>query len=399
MKVVLVSTFEQHGGAAIACNRLMHALRLVGVDARMLVLYKTSQDNYVDEVSSSSLKKRFNLFVERLGIFVKNGFNRCDLFALSTATTGFNLSLHPWVKEADVINLHWVNQGLMSIKDIENLVHKHQKVVWTMHDMWPITGLCHHATNCTSYQYGVCESCKPYHYTASSRCIDTSRIKLVGVSRWLCDKAELSYKQLESTVIGNVIDCEHFKPESFDKITTQKELWKVPIDKKVIAMGAADLSTPLKGIELLVKALKSLPNVADYHLLLFGNVSKDKALFFEQLPVDFTYLGVVDYNTLPLIYNVADLVVVPSYYETFGQTISEAMACECPVVAFDSGGQKDIIDHKQTGYLARAWEPNDLAHGINWVLFELEDAIIIGKKARRTILERFSSQVIAQKYI
>lgn len=399
MKVVLVSTFEQYGGAAIACNRLMHALRLRGVDARMLVLYKTSQDTHVEEVSLSSFKKRMNLLIERLGIFLKNGWKRRDLFAISTATTGFNLSLHPWIKEADVINLHWVNQGMMSLKNIEDLVLMHQKVVWTMHDMWPITGLCHHATNCTSYQYGVCQSCMPYHYNGSSKAIDTSKIQLVGVSRWLCEKAQLSYKHLDSVVIGNVIDCEHFKPEIENKLESQRAMWQLPKDKKIIAMGAADLSTPLKGIELLVKAIKSLENVADYHLLLFGNISQKKDTFFEQLPVGFTHLGKVDYDTLPLIYNVADLVVVPSYYETFGQTISEAMACGCPVVAFDSGGQRDIIDHKQTGYLARAWDPNDLAEGISWIFCEIEKTFELGKNARQVIIERFSSEVIANKYI
>ena len=399
MRVILVSTFENHGGAAVACNRLMIALRSCGIDARMLVLHKTSTDTHVQEITRSSWKKRMNLLLERFGIFCRNGFKRRDLFAISTASTGFDISLHPWVKEADVINLHWVNQGLLSLKNIEKLTLGSQKILWTMHDMWPITGLCHHATNCTSYQYGPCKSCLPYHYKGSSCLINYSKIQFVAVSRWLSEKARESFNALESTIIGNVIDCDFFNTVSSQQIVSNSTRWTLPEEKKIIAMGAADLSTPLKGMELLVKALKRLPNINDYHLLLFGGVSMDQQLFFDQMPISFTYLGMVDHSILPDIYNVADLVVVPSYYETFGQTISEAMACECPVVAFDSGGQSDIIAHKENGYLAQAWEPNDLAHGIYWTLFEVESYDMLCKKARQTILEKFSSKVIATKYI
>ena len=147
MKVLIVSTHEKLGGAAIAASRLFEALNKNGVDTRMLVLNKQSSNPKVLQVGSKLMNKvRFT--VERAVIFIKNGFSKKNLFDISIANTGVRITDHPEFKQADIIHLHWINQGMLSINEIGEILVTGKKIVWTMHDMWPFTGICHHAGRC-----------------------------------------------------------------------------------------------------------------------------------------------------------------------------------------------------------------------------------------------------------
>jgi glycosyltransferase involved in cell wall biosynthesis len=85
------------------------------------------------------------------------------------------------------------------------------------------------------------------------------------------------------------------------------------------------------------------------------------------LPIHYTG-HLHDDRSLRVLYSAADAMVVPSRQEAFGQTASEAHACGTPVVAFNTGGLADIVEHQSTGYLSKAFDTEDLAQGITWVL-------------------------------
>ena len=161
MKVVILNTSEHTGGAAVAANRLLKALRKQGVEATMLVRDKSSQDPNVHSINRTWFQQKVNLLRflwERLVIFLCNRFSRSTLFQVSIANTGTDLSQHPLVQAADVIHLHWINQGFLSLHDLQKLVALDKPIVWTMHDMWPCTGICHHARDCEQFQQ-QCEGC------------------------------------------------------------------------------------------------------------------------------------------------------------------------------------------------------------------------------------------------
>lgn len=139
MKVVIINKSDRTGGAAIVSYRLMKSLRQIGVDARMLVMEKLSDNYYVDSVASPYKAYRYFLS-ERLKIFFNNGFNRDDLFKVDIASDGLPLHKHEWVKEADVVCLNWINQGMLSLKQIKKISKMGKPIVWTMHDMWNLTG-------------------------------------------------------------------------------------------------------------------------------------------------------------------------------------------------------------------------------------------------------------------
>ncbi|MDE6855705.1 MAG: glycosyl transferase family 1, partial [Muribaculaceae bacterium] len=149
-KVIFLSRSDLRGGAAIVTYRLMMAMRDLGVDARMLVCEKLSDSPYVD-YCAPKWKIQYSFLKERLEVFAKNGFDRATLFKVDPATEGLPVWRHPWVKDADAILLGWVNQGMVSLKGVERLSEMGKPMVWTMHDMWNMTGICHHAGDCKGY--------------------------------------------------------------------------------------------------------------------------------------------------------------------------------------------------------------------------------------------------------
>ena len=107
---------------------------------------------------------------------------------------------------------------------------------------------------------------------------------------------------------------------------------------------------------------------------------------------------VLDDVTLRLLYSAADVMVVPSRQEAFGQTASEALACGTPVAAFDATGLKDVLEHQVSGYLAKPFEASDLATGIEWLFNQLSQSDALNLAARQRALELFSYPAVARQY-
>jgi len=105
-----------------------------------------------------------------------------------------------------------------------------------------------------------------------------------------------------------------------------------------------------------------------------------------------------DLVSLRLLYSGADVFVAPSIMDAFGKTIAESMACGTPVVCFDVTGPKDIVTHKIDGYLAKPFDTDDLANGIEWIINN-EDYDKLCRNAREKVLREFDSKVVARKYI
>lgn len=405
MRVLILDTTE----FGFAPNRILKALQKNNIDAKMLVRSKYTKDNSVVTINTSWLSKRRNFlrFVwERLIILLNNHFNRSDLFKVSIANTGADVSSHPLVKEADIIHLHWINQGFLSLKDIQALIDTGKPIVWTMHDMWACTSICHHSWGCENFMR-ECGNCPllhshkhkdlSYHIFKSKLFISQSDIHIVTVSSWLENMAQKSAitKNLKTAVIPNVIDLNIFRPSN--KNIVRKEYF-FPFDKKVILMGALNINDPIKGFEFLKQAMRKIyKQNKEIILVLFGNIKDNRILQDISFPV--LHVGLLNNaESIAKLYSAADVNVVPSYYETFGQTITESMACGCPSVSFNNSGQTDIIDHKQNGYLAEYKNVDDLANGIQWVLENNDDGSL-SKACIQKVEQNYSESVVAEKYI
>lgn len=166
MRVLIINTSERMGGAAVAASRLMESLKNNGIKAKMLV-----RDKQTDQISVVGLQRNWwqvwRFVWERIVIWKANRFKKNNLFAVDIANTGTDITSLPEFQQADVIHLHWVNQGMLSLNDIRKILKSGKPVVWTMHDMWPCTGICHHARECTNY-HQECHHC-PYLYGEEAR--------------------------------------------------------------------------------------------------------------------------------------------------------------------------------------------------------------------------------------
>lgn len=390
MKIVILNTSERTGGAAVAAGRLGKALGQAGIQVDKLIRENTWLN-------------RFRFYWERLIIFLCNHLNRKNLFAVSIANTGMDLSGHPLVKDADIIHLHWINQGFLSLKDIEELVKLNKPIVWTMHDMWPCTGICHHARDCEKFQM-ICESC--FFLKSKGKDLSTSvfdkklslykeaNITFVGCSRWLSGKAKKSYLLRDKTVLSipNPIDTEVYHPMDQDMT---RELLGLPSGKRLLLFGALNVTDKRKGIDYLIEALRKIEK-QDVELVVFGQAKDDiRGLF----PVSIHSMGYLsDESKIVALYNAVDMFITSSLEDNLPNTIMESMACGTPCVGFEIGGIPEMIDHKINGYVASYKDASDLANGIRWVL-EHEDQQALSDACVKKVQENYTEEVVAKQYM
>lgn len=411
MKIAIINKSDSTGGAAVVSLRLTQALRNLGHDARLIVTEKLTDYPYVTEAASNTGVK-IPFLAERLKIFLANGRNRATLFQFDTASDGLPIHRLPFVQEADAICLNWVNQGMLSLKEIGKLLDSGKPVVWTMHDMWCMTGICHHAGSCTSYKSpsGLCREC-PLMPTGSRLALKTllrkkklyegktgNRIHFVCVSNWLAGLAKSStllYDQ-DVSVIPNA-----FPIDRNTETNIQDEERK---DKKRIVFGAARLDDPVKGLSVLAEATKILadnyPAIAGrLELITFGGVKNPDSL--NGITIAHKHLGKVDPSAIRSIYESGDIVVSTSEWETLPGTLIEGQAWGCIPVALDHGGQRDIIDHLRTGYLAPYDEDphknaEAIAEGIIWAF---QAPVEVRDSMHKSVCDRFSEEAVAKRYL
>ena len=198
------------------------------------------------------------------------------------------------------------------------------------------------------------------------------------------------------SVIPYPLNIKFFKP--MDKKIARNQL-KVPLDIPLILFGAiGGVKDYRKGFDLLVSSLEHLKNdskTKKFQLVVFGQEEPKSP---PKLGFLVHYVGYLNNDiSLRLIYNSADAMIVPSRQDNLPNTCLEAQACGVPIVAFNTGGLSDIIEHKKTGYLAKAFDTKDLANGITYVLDQI-DTKKLGKNARQKALEKYLPKTIAEKY-
>ena len=365
--------------AASPANRLHRAFVENGLSSQILSLYadniQSSDIHILDK--KSILKSKVNNFIE--SHLVKGKVRELGKF--SYPVLGSNISSHNQVQEADVIYVHWVLNGFLSIKNLEQLAVLGKPLIFVMHDMWTITGGCHHSFDCTKYQ-DHCQNCQFFN---GNRIRDVSykgfkkkqkffnrfeNLYFVSPSAWLYKCAQKSALTRNKPIfhIGNTLNVNLFKP--IDK-KVAKQILNVDVDKKIIAFGAMAIDSPYKGWAYLKNSLDVLFNSGyiNFIILIFGSGTNPEIA--DAIPYETKFIGFVDneYAT-SVIYNAADVFVTPSLADNLPYTILESLSCGTPVVAFDVGGIPELINHKSNGYLAKYKDANDLASGIEYCINE-----------------------------
>ncbi|GAF04446.1 glycosyltransferase [Saccharicrinis fermentans] len=411
MKVLIINKSTSNGGAAVAAYRLFNALKESGTDVKMLVEESSEGFNQVESIAHSKKekKKAFRRFVKERLCFLPYEKNKKVRFKFSPASSGIDISKHPLVQEADIIHLHWVNQGFLSLKSLEKLFKLNKKIVWTLHDMWPFTGGCHYAGDCENFMNG-CGKCQFLRNSGkkdlSHRILqrkkklwNTTQMNAVGCSQWM-EKAAKDSTLLQNHPVINIpnpIDPSVFC--SLDKQQCRQE-FDLPQKKKLLLFGAANINDPRKGFKQLIQALEFMdvrhPHlVKELELVTFGDC---KSQAINKLPYKWHKIDFIsDQNKIANLYNCADAFALPSMEDNLPNTAMESLACGVPVVAFNTGGVPEMIKHKETGYLATANNCDDFGMGIYHLLYE-NNADYMKYATTAFAKEKYANNTVAKQY-
>lgn len=410
MRILIVNTSEKNGGAAVAANRLMEALNSNGEDAKMLVRDKQTDDKRVVALRRSRLHW-WRFLWERWCIFLHLHLSRQRLFELDIANTGTDITTLPEFKAADIIHLSWINQAMLSLADIKKIVNSGKPVVWTMHDIWPATAICHYARGCKQF-HTACHHCPLLprgggNNDLSARVwrkkvaiLQDKSILFVACSKWLEGQAKQSalLKNQIVTSIPNPIDTRIFCKQ--DKKQARRA-FGLPENKQLILFVSQRVTDERKGVNYFIEALQQLVTEhpamkQNTGVIILGGHSAEVAA---RLPIPAYALGYVsDAQKIALVYNSADLFVLPSLEDNLPNTIMEAMACGIPCVGYRVGGIPEEIDHLKNGYVAAYKDVNDLARGIYWVLNEAEYDVL-STQAIEKVISCYSQKAVSLRYI
>lgn len=402
LKVLQINHSDINGGAARAAYRIHHALRAADVDSRVWVNTAEAGDWTVEGPTS----KRDKLLAALRPYLVKP--------LVSALKTGNPIIHSPavvpsnWVKrinasDADVVHLHWLQGEMLSIADIGRI---EKPIVWTLHDMWAFCG-AEHYTDDHRWRDGYRRNNRPAHEAG----FDLNRwtwqrkrkhwqrpIHIVTPSRWLgdCVRESALMRDWPVSVVPNCLDTERWTP--LNKALA-RELLGLPADVPLLLFGAmGGERDPRKGFDLLMEALAQLrdePDACGVELVVFGQRAPQSPPTLG-LPIHYTG-HLHDDLSLRALYSAADAMVIPSRQDNLPNTGVEAHACGTPVVAFNTGGLPDIVEHQRTGYVAEPFEVEDFAKGITWVLAQRKSGCL-GEQARKRAAARFGAGVISEQY-
>lgn len=292
---------------------------------------------------------------------------------------------------------------------IETLARLELPLVWTLHDMWAFTGGCHYDGGCERF-VSACGHCpilgssrerdlSHWVFARNRRAWKRQNLTVVAPSRWLAGFAARSalLGRFRIGVIPNNLDLNRYRP--IDRAIA-RSLIGVPADRRIILFGAIrSTSDKRKGFEHLQRALHLLAKRGWKDKAAVLVVGASEPANAPDLALSAHYLGKLqDDISLATLYSAADVFVAPSLPENLSNMVMEALACGTPRVTFDVDGMPDMIEHRHNGYLAIAFEPEDLAAGISYVLDDEQRHQALSRRARKKVEEKFELTQIASRH-
>ncbi len=401
MKILQLNQSDSHGGASRAAYRIHQALRQLGIDSQLWVNRSQmgNDSTYLPQTRCHTTYTRFRLDLSKhltKSLITSNPILHSPALFPSRWPQRINLT------DAELINLHWINFEMLSIEDIPRI---NKPIFWTLHDMWAFCG-AEHYTEDVRFREGYSRENRPTQefgfdlnrWTWYRKLKAWKRpLHVITPSHWLagCVNQSVLMHDWPVSVIPNALDTNIWQPIERD---IALDLLGLPKEGPVLTFGAVGGgSDPRKGADLLFNTLKHLRGeIPGLQLLVFGE-RRPKEVPDVGYPIH--YLGqLYDDLSLRIAYSAADAMVVPSRLDNLPTTGTEALACGTPVIAFNTSGLPDVVKHKKNGWLAKAFDTEDLATGIRWILKDTDRRKTLSTQARSDAVDRFSYPVIAKAY-
>ena len=396
MKILHIVGGTASSGAYKGTFTLHKALLKLDVDSNILndsPPIKNNKKIYQNDFNIHFVNNNFyKIFINKVWInlekILKSFFLKSPRASFTLGIFGFDITKVDQYKDADIIHIHWLNQGFIKIRSLSKI---DKPVVWTMRDMWPFTGGPHYTTDFKNFQESyiskLLQNLKMKNYPTNT--------KFIAISNWLKTQAEKSkiLKDENISTIYNNIDLDDFNVTSKN---SARKILNISTNKKIILYGANNPQNSRKGWDIFIETLKKLDK-SKYFLLIFGNFWSQKIL--DNIGLEYKCLGFIeDKIILNAAYSSSDLFVFSSIQDAFGKTWAEASACGIPVVCFKNTCASEIIDHKTTGYIVDELESDELKKGIDWISNELDSNALWNSNFRKRI-SIFDPQHIAKQYI
>ena len=411
MRIALLSTRDIRGGAARAAWRLFAGLREAGHETTMVVARKASDDPAVHAPARVDLPEQKALECIQDFYIKANRTPRSDTY-FSLGCPGQDVSAHPAVAGADIINLHWV-AGFQSPVSMARLAALGKPLVWTLHDQRPFTGGCHYSAGCLEYER-ECAGCPQLQEDAAGlpranladqiALTQPGRITVVTPSRWLaaCAGRSAMFRHSRIEVIPYSLETEVFRPRPKEQARAR---WNLSMDTTVFLFGADQVGERRKGFAILLQALERCLESPDFRerenagrvsFLCFGDDGRQRPA--TKLPVRF--LGRVDSDEeIAGLYSAADVFLLPSLEDNLPNTMIESMCCGTPVITSHAGGMPDVVTDGYNGLLTAPGEPAPLADAIRRLACAHEEREKMAENCRREMPARFALARQTQDYL
>lgn len=400
------------GGAYVAAQRLNDALNhYEGVHSQ----------HWIFEYQSHHTRRWANTYWKKWWAFLLHAAEKLDFlrfeksksvrFAFSHGKTGINPKHWNVIRNADVIHLHWINKGFISLQGLQELLEMGKPVVWTCHDMWPFTGGCYHPRGCDHFASG-CGNCQyltspsdsdlsSVVFRSKSKLLSAESLHLVTPSLWLKSagirRSDLSLKH-DIEVIPNPIDTGYFDPGLMSKSKLElRNAWKLPPNKHILLFISANLSNEKKGFAefaaLSAELERRQPGL--WHAVVVGNRWPNHI----QLPLTYTQTGLVNStDVLKELYVVSDVYVTTSHEENLPTTVMEAQCMGLPVVAFAVGGIPEMV-LPPLGYSGDILNVPAMADWLQgWRDCSIQEKAQISLSNRKHAISKYSQETVAEQY-
>ena len=390
MKILHIIGGDFKGGAFKGARILHNTLTKLKIDSKIFNDNGdlNNKDDKIVVISKNLIIRIINYFYILIEKFLKNFFLPRKRSSFTLSLLGFDLTKFKEYRDADIVHIHWLNQGFINLKSLSKV---NKPIVWTMRDMWPFTGGSHYTMDFKNYENSkISKKIKNYKKKNYG-----NNIKFVAISDWLKYEAQKSLV-LENQFVSRIYN--NIELNKFKNISKEEAKLKLKIftKKKIILFGAVNPQNKRKGWEIFLETIKKLDK-SKYYLLIFGNFWSQETL--NRIGLEYKSLGYIeDNNTLNSIYSSSDIFVFPSIQEAFGKTWAEAIACNTPVVCFDKTPPSEFLEHKINSYIVKKIDSEELKRGIEWISSEIEKGNLKKNLKNKKFLE-IDEINIAKEYI
>lgn len=403
-KILVIGTTDNKGGAASVGWNIGEGLRGRGYSVKYIVGYKFSNSPDVHQLRQPLITN----FLEKYLPYNFTGLYRhlvSGIFGSDIDRGAYQEILsNPWYKEADIVHLHNLHGSYFNL-NVLPIISSEKKVIWTLHDMWAITGNCVYSDRRQVWVKGESSDRRimeypPMFWNNSKRLWEKKKslyksspnLEIVTPSMWLQEKVKesiLGDKKIH--LIYNGIDTMIFQPK--EKISIRKKLG-LPIHKKIITFIAQGGSRdPRKGWVFIQELANRYINNHDILFLCIGGNSIVTVDNIRYLP------NIKDKKILSEYYASSDIFLFTSLAENCPLVVLEAMATGVPIVSFAVGGVPELVTHKINGYIAKYKDQQDLEKGLSWILNKNDQELtIIKEKNVKKVKEKYSLKVMTDQY-